>query len=78
MPGEPGSQPHAHSAHFLSADPFATADVTVPSEECACRLHEGVTKCFVRDMDCFNQSFPNSRIPFFAPIKRGEVQKASS
>lgn len=75
MPGEPGSQPHAHSAHFLSANPFVTVDVTVPSEECAWRWHEGVTKWFVRDTDCFNRSFPNGRIPFFAPIKRGEVPK---
>lgn len=75
MPGEPGSQPPARSAHCLSAHPFATADVTVPSKECACRLHQGVTKCFGRDMDCFYRSFPNGHIPLFAPIKKGEVQK---
>lgn len=47
MPGDPGSQPHAGSEHFLSANAFAAADVTaplLPSEECACRLHDGVTE----------------------------------
>lgn len=64
----PSHMPAQHISAVLM-----TADVTVPLEECACRLHQGVTKRFVRDMDCFNQSFSNGCIPFFAPIEGGEV-----
>lgn len=49
-----------------------------PQRNALTRLHEGVTKCFVRDMYCFNQSFPNGCIPFFAPIKRDGVQEPLS
>lgn len=66
MPGELGFQTHTlpSLAHFHSE----ATDVTIP------KLHKGVIKCFVRDMDCFSQSSPNGCIPF-SPIKRGVMKK---
>lgn len=62
---------------FSQCQCIATADVTVPllpSEECACRLHEGVTEVLWKRYGLFSPVFPKWA-HLFSLIKTGEVQK---